>query len=265
MPSVGKKRDMLMDTTVSKSPPTAPSNTSIKEDQIFDKKPAQPKVSLDIQDLNEIPEESTQPPVEAPVKGRGRPKMTADRAVQVKQERTERLVAARAKSLETRRRNMNEKKVQAGKVAQQKLQPSPLGIQNPPPQQTINTPPGFAGPPQQKIDIAPGFSGNNINYETLSKSLWGHMQHNQNTIDDEALNRYGQKIREEEAAKAKQQYTQEYENLERQKKRMHQMNNSLGILTGSQNTYKPQHRVFGRKPKHTQQKQPGSNPYSSCF
>ena len=146
---------------------------------------------------------------------------------------------------------MNEKKVEAGNVAQQKLQQTP--------QQT----PQIAAPPQQQINTAPGFS-NNINYETLSKSLWGHMQHNQNSIDDEALNRYGQKIRDEEAAKAKQHYAQEYENLERQKKRMHQMNNSLGILTGAHNTYKPQHRVFGRKPKHTQ-KQPGTNPYSSCF
>ena len=158
---------------------------------------------------------------------------------------------------------MNEKKVEAGKVAQQKLQP--IRVQDPPPQQTIQTPPGTAGPPQQTINIPPGFSGNNINYDQLSKSLWGHMQHSQNNIDDEALSRYGEKIREEEAQKAKQNYQKEYENLERQKTRMHQMSNSIGILTGQQNKYKPAHRVFGRKPKHTQQKQPGSNPYSSCF
>ena len=265
MPTVGKKRDMLMDTNVSKPPPTPQSNTSIKEEQIFDKKPKEPKISLEVKDLSETPIETPQPPVEQPVKKRGRPKMSAERAAQVKAERTERLIAARQKSLETRRRNANQKKVQAGKVAEQKLQGSPLKIQDPPPQQTIKTPQGFAGPPQQKVDVPPGFSGNNINYEMLSKSLWGHMQHNQNTIDDEALNRYGEKIRMEEAAKAKQQYQKEYENLERQKKRMNQMNNSLGILTGSQNTYKPQHRVFGRRPKHTQQKAPGSNPYASCF
>ena len=266
MPQVGKKREMMMDTTITKAPPTAPSNTSINEDQIFDKKPVQKKaISLEVEDLSVTPTEVPEAPVEQPKKTRGRPKMTPERAAQVKAERTERLVAARAKSLESRRRNMNQKKVEAGKIAQQKLQSSPLRIQDPPPQQTIQTPPGTAGPPQQKIDIPPGFSGNNINYDQLSKSLWGHMQHTQNSIDDEALSRYGEKIRQEEAQKAKQQYQQQYENLERQKNRMHQMNNSIGILTGQQNKYKPAHRVFGRKPKHTQQKQPGSNPYASCF
>ena len=90
------------------------------------------------------------------------------------------------------------------------------------------------------------------------------MQNHQTQIDDEALHAYGEKIRLEEAEKAKALYTKEYENLERQKKRINQMGNSVNILSGSQNVYKPNHRVFGKKVRGTRTYDP-TNPYASCF
>ena len=72
MPTLGKKRDMLMDTTVSKPPPTTASNTSIKEDEIFDKKPVQQKMTLEVQNLGETPTETTKAPVDTPTKARGK-------------------------------------------------------------------------------------------------------------------------------------------------------------------------------------------------
>ena len=271
---IGQKREMMMDTSV-KVTPTASGNSNIQEDQVFDKtkieKPKKEPISLKIEPMETIEEEPTAP-LEAPKKPtRGRPKMSPERAEQVRKERSDRLVAARAKSLEIRRRKMNEKKVQAGKLAEQKLG-SPLAqeynaLPTPEPVQEIDTPPGFSGEPKQLVGLPPGFAGGgggNINYETLSKNIWGHMQNQRNTIDDQALQDYGEKIRAEEAEKAKALYQKEYENLERQKKRINQMGKSVNILSGGQNVYKPNHRVFGRKVRGTSTYDP-ANPYASCF
>jgi hypothetical protein len=273
---IGQKREMMMDTSI-KAVPTPSGNSDIKEDMVFDKtkveKNQKDPVSLEIKPMETIQEEPNAD-VEPPKKAtRGRPKMSPERAAQVKKERTERLVAARAKSLEIRRVKMNQKKVAAGKLAEQKLNSSPRAqaLTSPPPQesyhepvQEVDTPLGFSGTSKQNVGLPPGFSGNPIDYNTLSKTLWGHMQNQQTEIDEQALHAYGEKIRLEEAQKAKALYTKEYENLERQKKRINQMGKSVSILSGVQNTYKPTHRVFGKRVRGTKTYDP-TNPYASCF
>ena len=277
---IGQKREMMMDTSI-KVAPTPSGNSNIQEDKVFDKtkveKLKNDPVSLKIEPMETIVEEPSAPLEEPKKTTRGRPKMSPERSEQVRKERSDRLVAARAKSLEIRRRKMNEKKVQAGKLAEQKLHSSPLAqsLASPPPQeydalplrepaQKITTPQGFSGPPQQNVGLPQGFSGNSINYDTLSANIWGRMKNQQTTIDDEALHAYGEKIRMEEAEKAKAVYHKEYENLERQKKRINQMGKSVNILSGGQNVYKPNHRVFGKKVRGTKSYDP-TNPYSSCF
>ena len=267
---IGQKREMMMDTSV-KVAPTASGNSNIQEDKVFDKtkveKPKKDSVSLEIEPMEPIEEEVDAPTETLKKPTRGRPKMTPERAIEVRKERSDRLVAARAKSLEIRRRKMNEKKVADGKMAAQKLNTIPQQLDAlplPEPVQEIATPQGFSGPPKQNIGLPQGFAGNPIDYNTLSQTLWGQMQNHQTQIDDEALHAYGEKIRLEEADKAKALYTKEYENLERQKKRINQMGNSVNILSGSQNVYKPNHRVFGKKVRGTRTYDP-TNPYASCF
>lgn len=275
---IGQKREMLMDTSV-KPTTTVAGNANIQEDKVFDKTKIQKPISLEIKPppLETIDEEPDAPVEEPKKPTRGRPKMSPERAAEVKKERSDRLVEARAKSLEIRRRKMNEKKVEAGKLAEQKLHSIPRAqtLASPPPQhldalpiplppQKIATPSGFSGIPQQNVGLPQGFSGNNIDYNTLSQTLWGHMKNQQTQIDDDALHAYGEKIRLEEAHKAKAVYQKEYDNLERQKKRINQMGKSVNILSGGQNVYKPTHRVFGKKVSGTKSYDP-TNPYASCF
>ena len=74
------------------------------------------------------------------------------------------------------------------------------------------------------------------------------MEMQSSSIDEQALLDYGDKIRLQEQEKAKLALKDEYEKINKVRGRYEQMNNAVNLLGQGANTYKPTHRVFGRRP-----------------
>lgn len=256
MPLLGGRKNMMPDTKL-KTPliegQNNGTNMNIEEDKIFSKGKPEAKVSLDIEPIIEE-EEDTQPlleepPVEVPEKKKqkGRPKVSDERREEVRQERAARLVAGRAKSLEKRRENALKKKAEAGRIAQQRLgqqyQQIPVPTQTAP--TPAPTPAPIPGPiPQRPLTPAP--VNNVFDYDKIINGVYNRMEMQSSSIDEQALLDYGDKIRVQEQEKAKLALKGEYDKINKVRGRYEQMNNAVNLL-GS-NTYKPNHRVFGRRP-----------------
>ena len=239
---------------------------NIEEDKIFSKgtKTEKKEMTLEIETIPEV-EEDTVPllpeeAVEAPVtekKKKGRPKVSDERREEVRKERAARLVAGRAKSLEKRRENALKKKAEAGRIAQERLgqqyQKIPVPAQQPAPvpapvQQQSPAPVPLATRPLPPRPLTPTPVNNMFDYDKIINGVYSRMEQQSSTIDEQALLDYGDKIRFEEQAKAKLALKSEYEKINKVKGRYEQMNNAVNLLGHGANSYKPNHRVFGRRP-----------------
>ena len=265
MPLLGGRKNMMPDTKL-KTPllegQKSGTNMNIEEDKIFSKgKTEKKEMTLEIETIPEeeedtvplLPEET----VEAPVtekKKKGRPKVSDERREEVRKERAARLVAGRAKSLEKRRENALKKKAEAGRIAQERLgqqyQKIPVPVQQPPapvpvPVQQAPAPVPLATRP---LPPTPVPVNNMFDYDKIINGVYSRMEQQSSSIDEQALLDYGDKIRAEEQAKAKQALQGEYEKINKVRGRYEQMNNAVNLLGHGANSYKPNHRVFGRRP-----------------
>ena len=268
MPTVGKSRQILPDTTLTKKPETeSQSNLTIQEDAIFSK--PKPKENVELQ-IEEAPVEQPlklQPPEK---KKRGRPPMSDERKEELRKERAARLVAGRAKSLETRRQKALQKKIDLGKQAEQIAASKAQSMVSPPPQPIQQKqqpeqqlPPGFAGSPVPMKQMAEQQA---FDYNRVISGVWDKMANYNQGIDDQALLQYGEKIRKEEQTKARQALDNEYAKMNKEKARMQQMNSSMSLLQGRPSGSATNHRVFGRRPR-IQPRTPAqsANPFDVCF
>lgn len=267
MPTVGKQRNMMIDTTLSapSKEDTSKSNLTIQEDAIFQK-----PVKLEEKVAPEPEVNRLQPPEK---KKMGRPKMTDERREEVRKERAARLVAGRAKSLENRRKKALEKKIVIGKEAELKInqksqepvpEPVPQPVPEPAPQPAppiSKLPDGFAGSAQPMKKLV---EQQQFDYNKIIDGVWSKMSNYNQGIDDQALIQYQEKIRKEEQARAQLALKSEYEKINKAKARMNQMHNSVNLLQGRSNNNRSNHRVFGRKPRGQSQVQ-SQNPFDICF
>jgi len=280
MPTVGKKRNILPDTTL-----TAPkqeagnqSNLKIQEDEIFSKAPPAKKedpINLEIEAPAPVQEA---PKAEPPKKrGPGRPKMSEERREEVRKERAARLVAGRAKALETRRKNAIARKEKAlqeakAKIAQPADPTASAGqrLASPPPQPKQELPPGFAGAKQNMAQLVAEQkqAKQEFDYDRVVNAVWDKMASYNQNISDQALLQYQENIRKEERARAQAALKSEYEKNNKQKAQIQNMNNSVSLLAGQPRYGNSNHRVFGRRPRNAGQGVPrsaGANPYDVCF
>jgi len=134
----------------------------------------------------------------------------------------------------------------------QKYQPVPVQ-QAPAPvpapvQQHAPAPVPLATRPLPPRPLTPAPVNNMFDYEKIINGVYSRMEMQSSSIDEQALLDYGDKIRAEEQAKAKQALQGEYEKINKVRGRYEQMNNAVNLLGHGANSYKPNHRVFGRRP-----------------